>query len=69
MTKHFSELQRIDNNQSITDQIHGAFLCHLERARLQALLERGMLNITQYRHAEEALQKQHFGQGEPPWSK
>ena len=52
------ELQRIDNNEVITEETHYAFLYHLQSAMLLALHEQGMLNTMQYRHAKENLKQQ-----------
>ena len=58
MARQFAELQRIDNNETITKETHYEFLYHLQSAVLLALRERGRLGAMQYRHAEEKLKKQ-----------
>ena len=58
MTRHFPELQNIDNNEAITKESHYEFLYHLQSAMLLALRERGRLNAIQYRCAEEKLKQQ-----------
>ena len=58
MARQFAELQRIDNNETITKETHGEFLCHLQSALLLALREQGKLGAMQYRHAEETLKQQ-----------
>lgn len=59
MSKTFSQLQRIDSDRKITKDTAPAFLHHLQHCLLLALRERELLTITQYRHAEEALSRQH----------
>lgn len=58
MKKHFSQLQRIENNHDITGNTDDLFLYHLKQALLLALRERGRLNMIQYRHAEHQLLQQ-----------
>ena len=58
MARKFAQLQRIDNNETITQETHFEFLYHLQCAVLLALRERGTLNEMQYRHAEEKLKQQ-----------
>lgn len=58
MARKFSELQRIDNDEVITQETHYEFLYHLQSAMLLALHEQGKLNAMQYRHAEEKLKQQ-----------
>ena len=58
MARKFSELQRIDNDEVITQETHYEFLYHLQSAMLLALHEQGKLNVMQYRHAEEKLKQQ-----------
>ena len=63
MRRQFPELQRIDNNETITKETPYEFLYHLQRALLLALRERGSLNAMQHRHAEEALKHQRCDRG------
>ena len=58
MARKFAQLQRIDNNEAITQETHYEFLYHLQSAMLLALREQGMLNAMQYHHAEEKLKQQ-----------
>ena len=52
------KLQRIENDQWITNDDQYPFLHHLQGALLLALRERGQLNAMQHRHAEEKLDQQ-----------
>ena len=63
MKRQVTELQRIDNNEAVTQETHYEFLYHLQRALLLALRERGKLNAMQHRHAEEALKQQRCDRG------
>ena len=58
MTVQFAMLQRIDHNDTITEETHYEFIYHLQSAVLLALRERGRLNAVQYRYAEEKLKQQ-----------
>lgn len=58
MRKEFAQLQRIDKDHPITKETDYEFLYHLQNALLLALRERGTLNATQYRYAEEKLKQQ-----------
>ena len=53
-------LQRIDNNQSITRENNGEFLYEYQKAVLLALVESGRLTEIQYRYAEEKLMQQRY---------
>ena len=52
------KLQRIENDQRITNDDQYPFLHHLKLALLLALRERGQLNAMQHRYAEEKLDQQ-----------
>ena len=66
MTRSIPELQHVISREPFTTDSDQAFLYHLQRALLLALLERGRLSNGQYRHAEEVLNRQHTGQREAP---
>ena len=55
MNRHEIQLIRIDNNEPVTNETHGEFLHHLQRALLLALRDQGRLTVMQYRYAEETL--------------
>ena len=57
MAKQFSTLERIENNEVITDTNHYEFIYKLQNALLLALCEQGSLNTMQYRQAEESLKR------------
>ena len=56
--RKFAQLERIDNHEAVTKENHDEFLHHLQQAMLLALRERGMLNVMQYRYADENLNRQ-----------
>ena len=58
MKKQYAQLYRIDHNVIITEEDNYGFLFHLQSSLLLALKEQGILNVMQYRHAEERLQQQ-----------
>ena len=58
MERRFSELQRIAENETITEETHYEFLCHLQWALLLALREQGRLSAMQYHYAEERWKQQ-----------
>lgn len=58
MAKRYAQLQRIENDRSITKETDYEFLYTLQNALLLALKEQGRLTQMQYRHAEERLQAQ-----------
>ena len=66
MKRQIPALQRIGNNDAITNETNPDFLYHLKYSLLLALLERGRLDAIQYRRAEEALKKQRTRAGELP---
>ena len=58
MVKQFAKLQRIDNNEAITEEKYSEFVYHLQLALLLAFREKGQLNAMQYRYAEDQLKQQ-----------
>jgi len=58
MSKRFAELQRIENQECITNDANCAFLYHVQKAILLALKERETLTLIEYRCAEEKLNRQ-----------
>ena len=58
MKKQYAELQRISDNQTITEESNYRFINLLQNSLLLALREQGRLNPMQHRHAEELLKKQ-----------
>lgn len=54
MAKQFAKFDRIEHNESITDE----FIDHLQFALLLALREQKNLDVIQYRNALERLQEQ-----------
>ena len=62
MRKTFSVLDAI-NGEDLTAACrnHGAFVTHLGKCLLLALCEKGILDDTQYRKAEDALKKRSIG--------
>lgn len=58
MRKQFAQLQRIDHDRNITKDTDWEFLYPLQNGLLLALRERGTLNVTQFRQAEEKLRQQ-----------
>lgn len=50
---------RIIDDRTITRQINPEFFFEFQRGVLLSLKEIGTLNEMQYKHAEEALKKQH----------
>ena len=57
MAKRFAKLRQIENDEAITKETHYDFLFHLQSALLLALYERGRLNATEYRRAQEKLKQ------------
>ena len=53
--KKFATLQTCHWKEELTPENNGAFFDHLQWALLLALRERGRLDVTEYRHAEETL--------------
>jgi len=51
-------LEVIENDREITKETDSQFLFEYQRAILLALKDKGVLNETQYRYAEEKLKKQ-----------
>ena len=58
MKRQIPSLCFIEHNEAITEETHYNFLFHLQSAVLLALRERGRLNATQHRRAEEMLKQQ-----------
>ena len=58
MAGTFAALERIDNNRSISRASDPEFWYGMELSLLLALRERGVLNMSEYRHAEERLSRQ-----------
>ena len=54
MAKQFAKFERIEHNESITNE----FIDHLQFALLLALREQKNLDVIQYRNALERLQEQ-----------
>lgn len=57
MARRFAQLLRIDQNRQIRNDADYEFLHQLQHGLLLALRERGTLNATQYRQAEEKLKR------------
>lgn len=58
MTRKFAKLDRIDQNEPVTEESHYEFLYQLQFALLLALQEQGRLSPMQFRHSQEHLKKQ-----------
>ena len=59
MTARYAVLQKIQDGDTVPEE----FLLLLQKAVLLALQERGMLSISEYRHAEKRLYSRHRGPG------
>lgn len=64
MERHFTVLERVENDREITSDWAGPFLYHLQNGLLLALKARGRLNELQYRRAQERLDRQRRTEGE-----
>lgn len=53
-----ARLVTIENDREITKEIDSRFLFEYQRTILLELKDKGVLNETQYRYAEEKLKKQ-----------
>ena len=58
MSRKQIRLDRLENNEPITEESHYEFLYQLQHALLLALREQEILSPMQLRHAQEALRKQ-----------
>lgn len=58
MKRQYAVLQRISDNQTITEESEYRFIYLLQNSLLLALREQGRLSPMQHRHAEERLKKQ-----------
>lgn len=59
MARQYASLEQIEHNRKITQETDHAFLYCLQGGLLLALKEQGRLNETQYRHAQDRLDRQH----------
>ena len=53
-----ARLLRVEDDREITKETDSRFLFEYQRAILLELKDKGILNITQYRYAEEKLKQQ-----------
>lgn len=59
--KKYAQLVRIENNRKITVEAEAEFLHTLQHGLLLALWKEGILDLMQYRQAEQMLKAQYCG--------